>query len=113
MDMTMRRAAFVTGASDGAGAATALALGRDGFDVAVSATSLANLTATIEKLNAAKIRAVPIVLDLCSEPSIMNAVSQLVSEFPYLDVLVNNAGADVRKLAVDVTRADWDRVIGT
>ena len=47
-----RRTALVTGASYGVGAATALALARDGFDVAVSATSAENLDGTLAKLEA-------------------------------------------------------------
>jgi 3-oxoacyl-[acyl-carrier protein] reductase len=48
-----KRTAFVTGGSYGVGAATALALARDGFEVAVSATRADHLKATLAKLEAA------------------------------------------------------------
>src|SRR6266508_2594847 len=63
---TTKRTAFVTGASYGVGAATALALARDGFDVAVSATRPENVADTVAKLEQVGARAVPVVLDLKS-----------------------------------------------
>ena len=48
--MAAKRTALVTGASYGVGAATALALARDGFDLAVTATKIENLAATMKTL---------------------------------------------------------------
>ena len=45
-----RKSAFVTGASYGVGAATALALARDGFDIVLSATRVENLAGTLGEL---------------------------------------------------------------
>ncbi|HLN40787.1 MAG TPA: SDR family oxidoreductase [Xanthobacteraceae bacterium] len=109
--MTGRRTALVTGASYGVGAAIALALARDGFDVAVTATRLDNLAATMKALGAAGARALPLVLDLREDASIEQATADAMITFGGLDVLVNNAGANVRRLAVDVTGDDWDAVM--
>jgi NAD(P)-dependent dehydrogenase (short-subunit alcohol dehydrogenase family) len=108
-----RRTALVTGASYGVGAATALALAREGYAVAVSARRLENLNDTVTKLAAVGARAVPLVLDLCSQSSIELAMADVVAAFGQLDLLVNNAGADLRKLALDVSWADWDAVMAT
>lgn len=104
--------AFVTGASYGVGAATALALARQGYAVALSATRAKNLDAVLAQLERAGARAVPVVLDLRAQESIAEAFAQVVGAFGTLDVLVNNAGANLRKRAVDVTPAEWDDVIG-
>ena len=104
--------AFVTGASYGVGAATALALARQGYAVALSATRARNLDAVLAQLERAGARAVPVVLDLRAQESIAEAFAQVVAAFGTLDVLVNNAGANLRKRAVDVTPAEWDDVIG-
>ena len=40
-------------------------------------------------------------------------MADVVSAFGHLDLLVNNAGANLRKLAIDVTWAEWDAVIAT
>ncbi len=103
-----RPAAFVTGASYGVGAATALALARAGYEVAVSATRAENLKDTLAQLEAASARALPLVLDLRSQASIEAAMAGVLAAFGHLDLLVNNAGTNLRSRAVDVTRAQWD-----
>jgi NAD(P)-dependent dehydrogenase (short-subunit alcohol dehydrogenase family) len=108
-----RRAALVTGASYGVGAATALALARAGYDVAVSATRSENLRATLAGLAATDARALPLVLDLRSADSIDRAVGEALAAFGSLDVLVNNAGVNLRRRAAEVTAAEWDAVIDT
>jgi len=110
---TSRQFALVTGASYGVGAATAQALARAGFDVAVSARRAENLATTMAKLAAVGARAVPLVLDLNSLASIERAMAEVIAAFGRLDLLVNNAGGNLRKLAVDVAPADWDAVMAT
>src|SRR6266436_9871720 len=74
-----RRTAFVTGASYGVGAATALALARDGFDVAVSATRVENLADTMRALADSGARTVSVVLDLRAPASIEGAFADVVA----------------------------------
>ena len=105
--------AFVTGASYGAGAATALAFACDGFHVAVSATRADHLQATLAKIEAAGAKALPLALDLREPESIAGAMGELVSRLGRLDVLVNNAAAFLRKPALDVTVQEWDEVMAT
>jgi NAD(P)-dependent dehydrogenase (short-subunit alcohol dehydrogenase family) len=108
-----KKTAFVTGASYGVGAATALALAQYGFDVAVSATRADNLDGTVAQLEALGVQPVVLVLDLGSQSSIERAMADVASAFGRLDLLVNNAGSNLRKLAVDVTWADWDAVMAS
>jgi NAD(P)-dependent dehydrogenase (short-subunit alcohol dehydrogenase family) len=107
------RTAFVTGASYGVGAATALALAHAGFAVAVSARRAENLAQTMATLETVGTRVVSLVLDLNSQSSIERAMADVVAAFGRLDLLVNNAGGNLRKSAVDVTPAEWDAVMAT
>jgi NAD(P)-dependent dehydrogenase (short-subunit alcohol dehydrogenase family) len=105
-----RRIALVTGASYGVGAATSLALAQEGYDVAISATRAENLEPILAQLEGTKSRVVPLVLDLRSQPSIERAMADILSALGALDLLVNNASATLRKLAVDVSWAEWNEV---
>ncbi len=107
-----RRAAFVTGASQGLGAAIALALARDGYDVAVSAQRPGRLDATTGNIGSAGARAVPVLLDVRSRPSLERAMAEAIAALGRLDLLVNNAGVTLRKPALEVTHAEWEEVMG-
>jgi NAD(P)-dependent dehydrogenase (short-subunit alcohol dehydrogenase family) len=109
--MAATGAALVTGASYGVGAATALALVRAGYDVAVTATKVENLAPTVKVLQACGRRVLPIALDLRSEADIARVAKEVIATFGGVDVLVNNAGANLRKDAVDVTAAEWDALM--
>lgn len=111
-DSNGKRIALVTGASYGIGAAIALALARDGCDVAITATQLKNLGETTASLKALGVRALPVVLDLCSSASVNGAVAEVVRELGAIDLLVNNAGVPLQKTILEVTPAEWNSVIG-
>ncbi|HEU5323322.1 MAG TPA: glucose 1-dehydrogenase [Methylomirabilota bacterium] len=109
---TGRPVAFVTGASYGIGAATALALARDGFDVAVSDLRSESLADTVAALTAAGARAVPVALDVRSGAAIERAMADVLAACGRLDALVNNAGVPLTRPALEVTEAEWDEVVG-
>ena len=106
-----KRTAFVTGATQGLGAALALRLAQDGYDIAVSGTRIKNLGDTVSALKAAGARVVAVPLDLRSQDSTEQAMAQVIHEFGELDLLINNAGITLRSLAVDVTREEWQSVM--
>lgn len=110
-DTIDRKVALVTGASYGVGAATALALARDGFDLSLTATREENLAPTCGELK--KIGAEPLVLalDLRAQESIEAVVGKTLDRFGRIDVLVNNAGANLRRKAVEITREEWNELM--
>jgi NAD(P)-dependent dehydrogenase (short-subunit alcohol dehydrogenase family) len=106
-----RTAALVTGASYGVGAATALALARTGHDVAITATRIDNLRNTLTSLADTGVRVVPLALDLRAHDDVARAFGEAVAALGRLDLLVNNAAVNLRRLALDVTPDEWDAVI--
>ena len=110
-DVAERRTALVTGASQGLGAEIAVALARDGCDVAVTSRRVEKLADTLERIAEAGARGVPVELDLRSQPSIERAMAQAVSAFGHVDALVNNAAVTLRRGALEVTLQEWDEVM--
>jgi NAD(P)-dependent dehydrogenase (short-subunit alcohol dehydrogenase family) len=105
--------ALVTGASRGLGEGFARVLARAGADVALASRhpdSLARIMGEIESMGR---RAVAVALDVRNEQSIRAAVSEAESNLGRIDVLVNNAGCNVRKPALDVTWEDWNLILET
>ena len=106
-----KRTAFVTGASYGVGAATALALAQAGLTVAISATRAENLESILRSIEGTGAQALPIVLDLCSQSSIAETLKHIAGRLGHLDLLVNNAAGNLRKPALDVTWEEWDELM--
>ena len=103
--------AIVTGASRGIGAAAARALAGAGCDVVLASrdkAALERVAGDVERLGR---RAVVHPIDLQRLDGIPGLVERAVRELGRLDVLVNNAGTNVRRPAVEFTEADWDTVI--
>ena len=91
---------FVTGASRGIGLAIALRAARDGANVAVAAKTAEphkHLPGTIytaaEEIEAAGGKALPLIVDVREEASVMEAVEKTAAAFGGIDICVNNASA--------------------
>lgn len=107
---TARRVAMVTGAGGGIGQAVALALGADGWDLALLGRSRDSLTATSDRLAG---RAVVLAADVRDPEKIADAVAEAEQRLGPLDALVNNAGVQRLSPALEVTEGDWDDVLDT
>jgi len=111
MNRERPRAALVTGASTGIGRATALALARAGYDLAVTDIETDRLTELIADPELRGRKLLPIALELRSEESITQAIAQAGAAFGSIDLLVNNAGRPLQQPATEVTWAEWNDVI--
>src|SRR5215212_40051 len=91
---------FVTGASRGIGLAIGLRAARDGANVAIAAKTAEphkHLPGTIytaaEEIEAAGGKALPLIVDVRNEASVMAGVEQAAAKFGGIDICVNNASA--------------------
>ena len=107
------KVAIVTGASRGLGQTFARALAHAGADLAITSRTLDSLKAFQQEVEGLGRRVVPLELDVRDEGSIRRMVGDAVKAFGRIDVLVNNAGCNVRKPAVDVTWDDWNLILDT
>lgn len=105
--------ALVTGASRGLGQHFSRALARAGADLILTARKADDLTPFVAEIASLGRRAFPIALDVRDQASIQRMAEQVESSFPQVHILVNNAGCNVRKPALDVTWDDWNLVLDT
>jgi 2-deoxy-D-gluconate 3-dehydrogenase len=105
------RVAVVTGASRGLGRAMAVALAGAGADVAVAARARTDLEETAHQVEALGRRALALVTDVASFPSVETLMARTVDALGRLDVVVNNAGiARVAPLA-EASLDDWRTIL--
>ena len=109
--MDQPRTAFITGASSGIGSAIALALAREGYDLALAEIDTGLLKALLGHSDIARRKTVAIRLDLRSQDDIAAALAQAREALGPIGVLVNNAGRALVKPSIDVTPAEWDDVV--
>jgi 2-deoxy-D-gluconate 3-dehydrogenase len=107
------RTALVTGTSSGLGRAIAIALAREGYNLALTDLDIAMLKDTLAHPDIARRKVVAIALDLRSQASITAAFERALAGLGELDLLVNNAGRALVRPSVDVSEAEWDDVIDT
>jgi NADP-dependent 3-hydroxy acid dehydrogenase YdfG len=106
---------FITGASSGIGAATALAFAEEGARLLLAARRSPKLKQTAEKALECGAKAVHCLeLDVRDKREVQNAIDLLPEEWAHIEVLVNNAGLSrgMDKLYVGSTE-DWDEMIDT
>jgi NAD(P)-dependent dehydrogenase (short-subunit alcohol dehydrogenase family) len=110
-DPNRRPTALVTGASYGIGAAIALALAREHYDLAITDLSTDMLERTVSELEAAGARVLAVPLELRSPDSIKLAFAEAIRALGQLDVLINNAGIPLMKAALDIAPHEWEDII--
>jgi len=111
--MAVSQVAIVTGASRGIGAAVALALGREGYIVAGTATTDGGAEAITQYCLSNGIEGRGFCLDVCSSDSVAALVDNVQNVFGAPGVLVNNAGVTDDNLFLRMRPEQWDRVIDT
>jgi len=107
------RVALVTGASQGIGRATALALAQAGARVAAAARNTGNLDAVVAEIAAAGGEAIAVAMDVADAEQVKAGFRQTTEKFGRLDILVNNAAITRDALAVRMKADDWDAVMRT
>jgi len=107
------RVALVTGASRGIGKGIALGLARAGADVACHGRDAAALNAIVDEITRLGRRAIAIVGDVTDASAATIAVERTECELGPLNLAVNNAGVAGSMTALEMTEAEWQRVMDT
>jgi 3-oxoacyl-[acyl-carrier protein] reductase len=107
------KVAIVTGASQGIGRATSLALAGAGARVAVAARNLEKLGALVAEIEASGGQALAVPMDVADAAQVKAGFAQIVAHFGKLDILVNNAAVTRDGLALRMKLEDWETVLRT
>ncbi len=105
--------AIVTGAGQGLGQGIALSLAHAGADVVVAdlPSNRDRALETVSQIEALGRQARFIPVDVTDVASINAMTRDALAAFTQIHILVNNAGVNIPKLALDVAEADWDKVL--
>lgn len=106
------KVAFVTGAANGIGRATALAFAREGASVVVADVSAQANQETARLIEAAGGRALTVRCDVTRAEDVKAALDKTIETFGRLDAAFNNAGVEQATAALaDIREEEWDRII--
>lgn len=105
--------AIVTGTSRGLGQHFARALAKAGADLILTSRKIDTLAPFEREIKSIGRRAASFELDVRDQASIQKFCGDAPAAFGQIHILVNNAGCNVRKPAIDVTWDDWNLVLDT
>ncbi len=105
--------AIVTGTSRGLGQYLAMALAKAGADLVLTSRDKESLAPFEAEIKALGRRCISLALDVRDYGSIQQMAADAEAAFGQIHILVNNAGCNVRKPALEVTWDDWNLVLET
>ena len=107
------KVAVVTGASSGLGRQFALALAREGANVAILARRVEKLEKVKAEVEALGVACIAVKCDVVDTESIKSAIAAVVERFGRIDILVNNAGVGAGAPAELQEDSIWNMTINT
>jgi gluconate 5-dehydrogenase len=107
------RTALVTGSSRGLGRAIAEGLAKAGARIIVNGIDPARVEAAMAEMRAAGHTVDGVAFDVTDEAAIVEAFAGFDATGTAIDILINNAGIQLRKPLVELSSAEWRKVVET
>lgn len=107
------KTALITGGGRGLGKATAIALAKEGVNIAISGRNEEQLKGTVAELQALGITATYAVFNVGNQAEVNAGISQINQTFPQIDILINNAGIAAFGSVEDMPSKTWEDIIQT
>lgn len=106
------KVALITGGGRGIGRALAEGLAHAGADVVLASRTKAEIEiAAREIAEVTDQNALAVVCDITKRSSVQECVQQVLDKFGHLDILINNAGSNIRKTALNLSEEEWGQVM--
>lgn len=111
MESLKGKKALITGGGKGIGRAIAIALAKEGVDIALMGRTVASLEATAKEVAALGVKVTYATADVGDINAVNTAVQQLTKELPEIDILINNAGIASFGGFMDLSPEDWEKIV--
>ncbi len=103
---------LVTGGTRGIGREVALALAKEGSDVAISYTSNEELALNIvEEIKNLGVNSIAVEANVANNDDVVNMIKTVEEKLGTIDILVNNAGITKDNILIKMSEEDWDSVL--
>ncbi|HEX4231770.1 MAG TPA: SDR family NAD(P)-dependent oxidoreductase [Bryobacteraceae bacterium] len=107
------KTALITGASKGLGKAMALALSAEGAKIALVARNEEKLHEVRAEIESSGGTAVVFISDVANELDVHRLQEQVAKLFGPIQILINNAGTNIRRQLIEFTLEEWRTVMDT
>jgi 2-deoxy-D-gluconate 3-dehydrogenase len=107
------RVAIVTGGNGGIGLGMARGLAREGARVVVAARDSEKSASAVRELQSLGADAIALSVDVSEERSVAHMVEQVAATYARIDILINNAGINIRVPAHELELEQWQQVLDT
>ena len=102
---------LITGSSRGIGLMLAHSMGKLGAGIILNGTNEKILKKAADKLKSDNINTLISRFDITDEQAVEDSVNKIIDERGRIDVLINNAGIQIRHPLEDFPASEWDRII--
>ena len=107
------KTAIVTGGNGGIGLGMARGLASAGANIAVAARNADKSAAAVAELSALGVNAIAVSVDVTDADSVAAMAAEVAANLGGIDILINNAGTNIRKRPEDLEESEWMQVINT
>ena len=107
------KVALITGGNGGIGFAMAKAIGEAGATIVIAGRNEDKNKKSIEKLNSLNIECKSLIVDVANENSCNKLIEDVVQTFGKINILINNAGTNIRKRPEEYELNEWTSIIDT
>ncbi len=107
------KVAVVTGGNGGIGFGMARGLAAAGCAVVVAGRNADKSARAVKELQGLGVKATAMTANVAEEAAVAALVKRTTEEFGRLDIVINNAGTNIRKMPQDLSLAEWHHVMDT
>lgn len=107
------KVAVVTGGNGGIGLGMALGLAQAGASIAISGRNAEKNAAAAAEVAKLGVETAAFETDVTSDAACQKLIADAAARFGRIDILINNAGINIRKQPQDLTLAEWRQVLDT